>query len=84
VTLVTTRWIRWWFPCAFLVLPGALAASDLHAEGVRIVVDAAHRRQTMEGLGGSLAFWGDRADDKALRYARYGGKWFLTGYSIRL
>ncbi len=45
------------------------AASDEAASVVHVNVQPVHDRQTIDGFGGSLAYWGYDADDAALRYA---------------
>lgn len=51
------------------LLPGCVLASQAGPVEIAVAVDAAHERQTIDGFGGSLAFWGYDADDAALRYA---------------
>src|SRR3954470_18403090 len=52
-----------------LALPWLRAGTDEAAAAVHVHVHPAHDRQTIDGFGGSLAYWGDDADDTALRYA---------------
>jgi glucuronoarabinoxylan endo-1,4-beta-xylanase len=54
---------------ALLTIPCLRAGTDDPASAVYVHVDSAHDRQTMDGFGGSLAYWGYDADDTALRYA---------------
>src|SRR5687767_11302767 len=57
------------------VIAMLLAAACLHAgtddpdSVVQVKIHPAHDRQTIDGFGGSLAYWGYDADDTALRYA---------------
>src|SRR5262245_2098656 len=60
----------WFFLLAALVaVPCLRADSDDPASIVQVNVHPAHERQTIDGFGGSLAYWGYDADDTALRYA---------------
>src|SRR5688572_24068370 len=59
-----------------LLLPALLIHSfvralngDDPASIIDVRVHPAHDRQTIDGFGGSLAYWGYDADDAALRYA---------------
>lgn len=54
---------------ALLIIPCLRADSDDPASVVHVRVHPAHDRQTIDGFGGSLAYWGYDADDTALRYA---------------
>lgn len=52
-----------------LIFPCVRAGTDDRASAVHVHVHRAHERQTIDGFGGSLAYWGYDADDTALRYA---------------
>jgi glucuronoarabinoxylan endo-1,4-beta-xylanase len=50
-------------------VPYVRAENDDPASLVQVHVQPGHDRQTIDGFGGSLAYWGYDADDTALRYA---------------
>ncbi len=52
-----------------LAVPCLRAGTDDPGSDVHVHVHPAHDRQTIDGFGGSLAYWGYDADDTALRYA---------------
>jgi O-glycosyl hydrolase len=51
------------------MIPSLRADSDEPKALIEIRVHAAHDRQTIDGFGGSLAYWGYDADEAALKYA---------------
>ena len=57
------------FLAALAAIPFLRADTDDPASVVHVHVHPAHDRQTIEGFGGSLAYWGYDADDTALKYA---------------
>src|SRR5206468_1308761 len=54
---------------ALLLAVASVRAQSDEAGVVHVHVRPAHDRQTIDGFGGSLAYWGYDADDTALRYA---------------
>jgi O-glycosyl hydrolase len=54
---------------SLLDVPCLRAGTDEPGSAVHVRVHPAHERQTIDGFGGSLAYWGYDADDTALRYA---------------
>src|SRR5262245_25883939 len=57
------------FLAALIIFPCCRAGAGDSAYTVHVHIHPAHDRQTIDGFGGSLAYWGYDADDAALRYA---------------
>jgi O-glycosyl hydrolase len=55
--------------CALVSLAGVSRAGPPAPERIEVDVRSVNDRQTIEGFGGALAFWGYEADDTSLRLA---------------